>query len=54
MWAYRVHVWRSPHPLTEAIRDNKDYVRVLLRSDYTSTTGWGGGPPKVYCFSVQD
>ena len=26
--------------------DNKDYVRVLLYSYYTTITGWGG-PPKV-------
>ena len=28
--------------------DNKDYIRVLLYSYYTSITGWGG-PPKESC-----
>ena len=30
-----------------AIRDNKDYIKVLLYSSYTTITGLGG-PPKLY------
>ena len=30
-----------PHPVIVAIRDNKDYVRVLLYSDYTTIAGCG-------------
>ena len=26
------------------VRDNKDYVRILLYSYYTGITGWGGPP----------
>ena len=29
-----------PHPVTVAIRDKKDYIRVLLSSYYTTITGW--------------
>ena len=37
------------HPVIVAIRDNEDYIWVLLCSDYTTVTGWGvGGPPEVY------
>ena len=35
-----------PHPVIVVIRDNKDYTRVLLYSDYTTTTG--RGPAKVF------
>ena len=35
----------DPHPVIVTIRDNKDYIRVLLYSSYTTITG-GGGPPK--------
>ena len=28
-------------PPTQTIRDNRDYIRVLLYSYYTSITGWG-------------
>ena len=31
----------TPHPVIVAIRDNKDYIRVLLDSYYTTITGWG-------------
>ena len=31
----------SPHPVIVTIRDNKDYIRVLLYSYYTTITGWG-------------
>ena len=32
----------TPHPVIVAIRDKKDYIRVLLYSYYTTITGWGG------------
>ena len=31
----------TPHPVIVTIRDNRDYVRVLLYSYYTTITGWG-------------
>ena len=31
----------TPHPVIVTIRDNKDYIRVLLYSYYTTITGWG-------------
>ena len=31
----------TPHPIIVAITDNKDYVRVLVYSYYTTITGWG-------------
>ena len=31
----------TPHPVIVTIRDNKDYIRVLLYSSYTTITGWG-------------
>ena len=36
-------VWlrRTPHPVIVAIRDNRDYIRVLLYSYYPTITGWG-------------
>ena len=33
----------TPHPEIVTIRDNRDYIRVLLYSYYTTITGWGGG-----------
>ena len=36
-----VHIRRTPHPVTVTIRDNRDYIRVLLYSYYTTITGWG-------------
>ena len=33
------------HPVIMTIRDNKDYIRALLYSNYTTITGWGG--PRV-------
>ena len=30
-----------PNPVIVAIRDNKNYIRVLLYSYYTTITGWG-------------
>ena len=32
----------TPHPAIVTIRDNRDYIRVLLYSYYTTITGWGG------------
>ena len=37
----------TPHPVIVTSTDNKDYIRVLLYSDYTTITGWGV-PPKLY------
>ena len=31
----------TPHPVIVTIMDNKDYIRVLLYSYYTTITGWG-------------
>ena len=31
----------DPHPVIVTIGDNRDYVWVLLYSDYTTITGWG-------------
>ena len=31
----------TPHPVIVTIRDNKDYITVLLYSSYTTITGWG-------------
>ena len=34
--------WRwTPHPVIVSIGDNRDYLRVLLYSYYTTITGWG-------------
>ena len=30
-----------PPPVIVTIRDNRDYIRVLLYSCYTTITGWG-------------
>ena len=38
---HRVSVRWTPHPEIVAIRDNKDYISVLLYSYYTTITGWG-------------
>ena len=37
-WGY---VRWTPHPVIVTIRDNRDYIRVLLYSYYTTMTGWG-------------
>ena len=39
---------RTPHPVIVTIRDNKDYIGVLLYSSSTTITGWGGPPKLVY------
>ena len=31
----------TPHPVIVTIWDNKEYIRVLLYSNYTTITGWG-------------
>ena len=31
----------APQPVIVTIRDNKDSIRVLLYSYYTTSTGWG-------------
>ena len=36
-----VEVWRTPLPVIVTIRENKDYIRVLFYSYYTTITGWG-------------
>ena len=30
-----------PHPVIVTIRDNRDYIGILLFSSYTTITGWG-------------
>ena len=39
-WAIISLRW-TPHPVIVTIRDNRDYIRVLLYSYYTTITGWG-------------
>ena len=41
----RVCIRRTPHPVIVTIRDKKGYIRVLVYSCSTTTTGLGG-PPK--------
>ena len=36
-----VYVRWTPHPVIVTIMDNRDYIRVLLYSYYTTITGWG-------------
>ena len=31
----------GPRPVIVTIKDNKNHIRVLLKSYYTTTTGWG-------------
>ena len=31
----------TPHPVIVTIRENRDYIRVLFYSYYTTITGWG-------------
>ena len=31
----------TPHPVIVTIMDNRDYIRVLSYSYYTTITGWG-------------
>ena len=37
----------TPHPVIVTIGDNRDYIRVLLYSYYTTITGWGVHPKHV-------
>ena len=37
----RYTLGERPHPVLVTIRDNRDYIRVLLYSYYTTITGWG-------------
>ena len=37
----RVYLRWTPHPVIVTVRDNGDYIRVLLYSYYTTITGWG-------------
>ena len=39
-------LWVEHPPVLVTIRDNKDYVKVLLHSYYSTIAG-SGGPPKV-------
>ena len=36
-----VKVRWTPHPVIATIRDNRDYIKVLLYSYYATITGWG-------------
>ena len=36
-----VHLRWTPHPVIVTIGDNRDYIRVLLYSYYSTITGWG-------------
>ena len=57
-----VYLRWTPRPVIVTIMDNKDFIRVLIYSYYTTITGWGvkpkpqtltsGGPPKVYLSSM--
>ena len=42
----------DPHPVIVTIRDNRDYIRVLLYSYYTNITR--GRPPKLYMVILGD
>ena len=46
IWGLGFRVRWTPHPVIVTIRDNKDYIRVLVYSSYITITGWGG-PPRV-------
>ena len=36
-----IYVRRTPHPVIVTMGGNRDYIRVLLYSYYTTNTGWG-------------
>ena len=40
-YRYNVYVRWTPQPVIVTTRDNRDYIRVLLYSSYTTITGWG-------------
>ena len=37
----REYIRWTPHPVIVTVRDNRDYIRVLLYFYYTTITGWG-------------
>ena len=37
----QIYIRWTPHPIIVAIKDNKDYIRVLSDSQNTTITGWG-------------
>ena len=39
--SYTYNLGGPPHPVIVTIRDNGDYIRVLIYSCYTTITGWG-------------
>ena len=39
----------TPHPVIVTIGDNRDCIRVLLYSEYTTITGWGVLLTYSYC-----
>ena len=39
--SHEVNIRGTPHPVIVVIRDNRDYIRVLSYSYYTTITGWG-------------
>ena len=41
----------TPQAVIVTIRDNREYIRVLLYSYYTTITG---GPPKGFCYKDRD
>ena len=41
LWCATILLRWTPHPAIVVIRDNQDYIRVLLYSYYTTITGWG-------------
>ena len=40
-FAFEACVKWTPHPVVVTVRDNGDYIRALVHSDYTTITGWG-------------
>ena len=38
---WSIYLRWTPHPVIVTIRDNRDYIRVLVCSYYTTITGWG-------------
>ena len=41
MRSERYRLGGPPHPVVVTVGDNRDYIRVLLYSYYTTITGWG-------------
>ena len=42
----------TPHPVIVTIRDNRDYITVLLYSYYATITGWGVLLNSMDCFGI--